>query len=473
MDVKRNSLARQLIKDKEFLHGSDADHLIAELFNTEESKKLIEQCPSYRSRIYTPIATLLAFIKQAMDSDKSCKRVVSRAVVENAVLKADQISSNTGPYCKARQRLLPSVIDDLVRLVSQVNAEKTAKAWKFDGRVCKVVDGTILSMADSKENRKVYSQHSNQVEGVGFPMIRMVALMSLSDGTVIDFAHAPHKGKLTGEHALFRQMHNSINVGDIILADSYYPSYSCITDIKALGADGLFRGMITRKYDFNKGECLGKDDHIVEWEKPRERPEWMDKATYDACPKKIRVREFKVDGQIYVTTLYDAKKYPKRRLANLYKKRWEVEINLRYIKDKNMMDMDKLRCKSPDMVRKEIAVHLLAYNIIRIIMSDACRKHGARPNKISFKGTVQLITEMSPCFLMARKNKKEQKRLYAELLKQIAKNKVGNRSGRIEPREVKRRGTSFPHLKRSRAEVKEKIFSARRLKTGIPAGSNA
>ncbi len=286
MDIKRNSVGRQIAKQKEFLHSNDADILIAEMLNSEGCKKLIEQCPSYRDRIYTPVVTLLAFINQAMSPDKSCKRAVSQIVAETIAFKEEFISSNTGSFCKARQRLLSSVIEDLVRLLSRENAKKTPETWKFGGRVCKVVDGTMLSMDDSIENRKEYSQHGNQNEGAGYPMMRLVALMSLSDGTIVDFAHAAHKGENTGEHALLRCLHKSIYPGDIILADSYYPSHFCIADLMAIRADVLFRGTPTRKYDFSKGEQLGKHDYIVEWDRPDEKPKWMDKSHISCLSKK-------------------------------------------------------------------------------------------------------------------------------------------------------------------------------------------
>ena len=183
----------------------------------------------------------------------------------------------------------------------------------------------------------------------------------------------------------------------------------------------------------------------------------MDQEKYDSYPEKIQIREFKVSGNVYVTTFLDAKTYPKMELAKIYERRWEIEINLRSIKA--IMKMDMLTCKTPDMVKKEIGIHFLAYNFIRIIMAEACAIHDAMPWRISFKGTVQLVNEFAPQFLNSSTNKN--KILYAEMLKLIVKNAIGNRPGRVEPRVIKQRPKPFPTLKRPRIIEKEKLMRKR------------
>ena len=198
-------------------------------------------------------------------------------------------------------------------------------------------------------------------------------------------------------------------------------------DLKHIGADGIFRGQAQRHYDFRSGVKLGKNDHVVHWKKPS-KPAWMDQEQYDAYPIEIQVREFKVNGNVYVTTFLDTKKYHKQELAKIYERRWDVEINLKSIKE--IMNMDFLSCKTPEMVRKEMGIHFLAYNFIRIIMAEACEKHNETPSKISFKGSVQQINSFTPYFL----NSSEEKNriLYTEMLQLIVKNKIGNRPGRDE-----------------------------------------
>ena len=224
-------------------------------------------------------------------------------------------------------------------------------------------------------------------------------------------------------------------------------------DLKRMGADGIFRAHLRRNYDFRTGIRLGKNDHIARWKKT-DKPEWMTDEQYNAYPAAVEIREFKVNGNIYVTTLLRSKRYHKRELAKIYERRWDVEINLKSIK--TIMNMDFLTCKTPEMVRKEMGIHFLAYNFIRIIIAEACKKHNALPWRISFKGSVQLIHSFMPHFV----NSSEQKNkvLYTELLRLIIQNKIGNRPGRIEPRVVKLRPKSYPFMSKPRIVARVRLM---------------
>jgi len=235
------------------------------------------------------------------------------------------------------------------------------------------------------------------------------------------------------------------------------PKFFLIADLKRREADGIFQGQAQRHYDFRRGVSLGKKEHLVQWKKPV-KPTWMDQETYDAYPDKITVREFKRHGKVYVTTILDNRKYHKNEIAELYKLRWQVEINLRSIK--SVLNMDHLSCKTPDMIKKEIAAHMLGYNVIRIMMAEACQLHQAIPNKISFKGSVQLLNEFMPRFCAVKLSKR--KDFYDALLSLMVKNKVGNRPGRVEPRAVKRRRKPFPTLNRTRKIERNKIIKSRK-----------
>jgi hypothetical protein len=290
-------------------------------------------------------------------------------------------------------------------------------------------------------------------KGAGFPIARLLVVISLTVGTVIDYAIDAHKGKGTGEQSLLRRIFGCIEEKDIVLGDRYFPSFFVMADLKKIGADGIFRGQSQRNYDFRKREQLGKKDHKVNWKKPA-KPEWMDEKQYIDYPEQIEIREFKVAGEVYVTTFLDANKYDKKELAKIYKMRWGVEIDLRSIK--SVMNMEMLSCKTPEMVRKEIGIHLLAYNFIRIIMAEACAKHGTLPWQVSFKGTVQLLNKFMPYFLNSSANKN--KMLYENMLELLVKNKIGNRTGRIEPRAIKRRQKPFPKLNKPRMVEKLKLL---------------
>lgn len=333
---------------------------------------------------------------------------------------------------------------------------KTPSGWKPYGRTLKVFDGTTVKMADTKANQTAYPQHGNQKKGCGFPMLRLLAVMTLSMGTVVDYAVGAYKGKGTGEQSLLREIFSCIEKDDITLGDRYFPSFFLIADLKNIGADGIFRGQSQRHYDFRTGERLGKHDHIASWKKPK-KPTWMSQEQYDTYPGLMQIREFKVAGNVYVTTFLDDKKYRKQDLAKIYSRRWDIEVNLRSIKA--IMNMDMLSCKTPAMVRKEIGVHFLAYNCIRLIMAEACIKHDGVPWQVSFKGTVQLINEFIPHFLNSSDEKNV--KLYDQMLHLIVKNKVGNRPGRVEPRVIKQRSKPFPTMKVPRKIAKNRLEKKR------------
>jgi hypothetical protein len=231
------------------------------------------------------------------------------------------------------------------------------------------------------------------------------------------------------------------------------PKFFLIADIIERGADGLFHGHASRKYDFRSGVKLGEKEHLVKWKKPS-RPKWLNEEIYNSYPSEISMREFKVNRKIYVTTLLDHKKYNKKELVKLYALRWQIEINLRSIK--TVLNMEHLSCKTPDMIKKEIAAHMLGYNIIRIIIAEACNKHSTTPNQTSFKGTVQLLNQFMPKFSGVKTSKNSG--MYSKLLSLIILNKIGNRPGRVEPRMIKRRQKPFQLLKRSRKIEQNKIL---------------
>lgn len=461
MDFNRNSKSIQIkiMKQKKGIFNNNSDITLTNILSSEKCQNILSECREFRERIYTPIKTLITFIKQVLSPDKSCQNAVAGVVAEQIIIGGKVFSSNTGPYCKARDRLPEFAVKSLVKEIGNLAAKNARKIWKWNGREVKIVDGTTLTMPDTIKNKEFFQKHTNHAGMVGYPMARLVVLMSLATGTVVDYALGASRGKETGEHALLRSMLDSINEGDLILGDRYYPSFFLISDIISRGSDGVFPGMTARKYDFRKGKQLAKNDHIVEWIKPT-KPEWMDKEAYDKYPKKLNVREFKIDGKIYVTTVL--KKYSKKELSILYKFRWQIELTIRDVKI--TMNMDILSCKTPEMIKKEIGVHFLGYNIIRILIAEACTKNNSMPYRVSFKGALQLLNKFMPYF--NGKSLNEADKLFSELLRIIATNKVGDRPDRLEPRAVKsERRKIFRTMKKPRMIEKQRLIRKRDKRT--------
>jgi IS4 transposase len=443
----------QIKKLKSDLQNPEKGDLLTALLNLECCQNIIKKTEQFRQRIYTPFQTIRSFIKQALDEDKSCSNAVISVAVERFCEGKKSISINTGPYVKARKRLPEETIHSLVNEVGRESLKTASVSWKFHDREVKLCDGTSSQMPDTEANKKVFPKHNNKKKNIGFPLVRLEAVMSLTTGSVIDYTMAACKGKGTGEISLLRKILGCIEENDILIGDSLYCNYFLTCDLLSKNADILVPGHNQRCYDFRKGLRLDKKDHIVDWKKPK-RPEWMTQQEYAQYPKQIQIRELKVGGVIYMTTLLKAQEYHKNELALLYRRRWEIETNLNSIK--TIMGMDKLSCKSPDMIKKEIGVYLLAYNIIRHIMVSACIQHEALPNRVSFKGTVQLLNEFMP-YLVAYSSKKKKQLLYNELIKLIVTKKVGNRPERHEPRAVKSRPKTFPILKNPRKVEQAKL----------------
>jgi hypothetical protein len=397
--------------------------------------------------VYTPQVTLWAFLSQAVfkAEHRSCVAAVARVVVLMASL-GRRVSGDTASYCRARARIPDAVIRRLTATMADKCEHACPDDWLWKGRHVYLVDGTTLSMPDTRANQAVWPQPSSQKEGLGFPMIRMVVLMSLATGMVTDMAMGPYAGKETGETALFRQLLDTLRPGDIFVADRYMCSYFMLALAVERGIDAVVRQHQIRKTDFRRGRSLGRRDHLVSWQRPA-CPEWMDEATYQRMPTSLDVREvhvdveqsgFRTESLVVVTTLTDAKAYASTEIAALYHKRWMVELDIRAIKI--TLGMDVLRCKTPEMIRKEIWVGLLAYNLIRKTMLDAASTHKYSPRQLSFAAAMQQIgAGWSAVPLMSEAGKSL---LIDTFLHNLSEHRIGDRPDRIEPRAIKRRPKS-------------------------------
>ena len=365
---------------------------------------LVAEGVSFNESIYTPLVTLCVFLSQVLDQDHSCRAAVARLIVWLTLAGRKPCSPETGTYCDARQRLPVGVVIRLVRQTAREIDERAPGQWLWKGRRVTLVDGSTVSMPDTPENQAAFPQSKAQGIGLGFPLARIVVLISLGTGVVRDLALGPYKGKETGETALFRALWDGLEAGEIVLGDRYFASFFGIAGLNQRGVDGLFRMHQRRKYDFRRGRRLGVEDHIVSWTKP-DRPDWMDRDTYDQIPNELKVRElrvtvqqpgFRINELVVVTTLLDAEKYSKEEVADLFLQRWNIELDLRSIKD--VLQMDVLRCQTPEMVEKEIWMHLLAYNLIRGVVARAAEAHDKLPRQVSFKGALQTMTAFQDMF---------------------------------------------------------------------------
>lgn len=431
----------------------------AELLSPERIEKLFNDHEAdFRERDYPPLITLAMFLSQCHDADQSLRQAVARLVAHRVAQGEAESSSNTGAYCKARQRLPEKVLADLTRHTGRELLRAAPAAWRWHGRHVKIVDGSTASMPDTPANQAAYPQMASQKPGLGFPILRFLVIFSLAVGAVLDAAFCPFKGKGTSELAMFRSLHDSLDEGDVVLGDRHFGSFFEVAELQRRGVDSVMRQHQIRKTDFRRGVQLGKYDHLVLWEKPA-RPEWMDEETYHQYPDVLVMRELRIhirSGKVrtrtitIATTLLDHRVYSKTDLAKLYRQRWHAELNLRSLK--TVLQMDVLRCKTPDMVRKELRVHLLAYNLIRKVMAQAAQEFDVEPWTISFKGTLQTLNAFTLPLLTC--SKQDLPEVIEAMLLAIAHHSVGNRPDRLEPRCLKRRPKPYDLLIKPRAEAR-------------------
>jgi putative transposase len=419
--------------------------------------------------VYTPAVTLWAMLSQMLFTaeQRSCLAAVVRVAAFYALLGREVCSTNTGAYCRARAKVTEGVPRRLTLQVARDCEAHVPATWRWKGRNVRVVDGTTFSMPDTAENQAEYPQSTSQAEGLGFPIMRAVALCSLATGMVMGLACGPYAGKETGETALLRTLFDALSRGDIVLGDRYYGGWFMLALLQTLGVDFVSRLHQLRTADFGRGRRLGKGDHVVSWPKP-ERPEWMDQETYDRLPRQLEVREvlvnvdvpgFRTESLVVITSLLDPKGYSRDDLANLYRRRWVVELHIRDIK--TAMKLEVLRCKTPAMVRQELWIGLLVYNLIRQSILQSAHQAERQPDELSFMATMQMLANSWLLAAVVVDGTGD----VAEPLVTLrvvhgGSHRVGNRPDRVEPRAVKRRPKSHPLLTTPRGQAQAALVAS-------------
>lgn len=408
--------------------------------------------PEHRERLFPPTETLSMFLAQALSADRSCQKAVNDTAVQRGSGGRPRCSTHTGGYCRARQRLPVDLVSTLTRHTGRLIAARTPASWCWQGRPVRLVDGTTVAMPDTPANQAAYPQPRSQKPGLGFPLCRMVGILCLGSGAVLNAAIGRYQGKGGDEQTLLRSILGTLERGDLLVGDAFYATYFLLCTLRELGIDAVFEqyGARQRRTDFRCGQRLGPRDHLIVLDKPTIRPDWMSRAEYDQAPDTLTVRELRTGGKILVTTLLCPTHTHKSALKALYRSRWHVELDLRNIK--TTLGMERLSCQTPTMAIKEIWVHLLAYNLIRLMMAQAALLADCLPRQLSFKHTLQIWMAWGHVRIGAAGDDR-----IGGLFVLIAQQKVGNRPGRIEPRALKRRPKPYPLLIKPREIAREDV----------------
>ena len=416
---------------------------------------LSSQSTTQRDRIYPNEVTFWAFLAQILSEDGSCARAVAR-VQEWMRSKGLPIpSAATASYAEAR-KVLPM---EMLREVNRSLCDQLDQSLSIDDcwRVFRVKaeDGTSAQMPDTPANQEAYPQPSGQAPGCGFPVIGLVGLIDLNHGGLRDFSdNTVETGELRGHD----QLEAYLTKGDLLVGDRLYSSYEGIARGKVKGVEFIGRNHQARKMDFRRGRKIGPNERLQKWEKPRQPAlSRLPAEEWEALPEELEMRIIRTKGpnregkqrtRYVVTTLVYAEKYPWEEVASLYVHRWEIELRFRDIK--TTMGMEMLRTKSPEMVRKEVLMHMIAYNAIRLLMLKAGKACGVSHRRISFKGVIQVMEESRIGFEKASGKTRQEAKEKDNLLRRIAERVVIERPGRNEPRKKKRRPKSYGWLQKPR-----------------------
>jgi hypothetical protein len=412
-----------------------------------------------RNREYPPLVTLWLFMLQSLNADPSCQRAVQNWIAHLSQQGKKIVSSATGGYCRARKRLSLRFIQLLTQGLG-ARLEEQAGAYRWKGLQVQIADGTVLYLADTLANGHAYPKRSDQKRGL--PQLRVLAIFSLATGALIHLRSAPVCGTGTKEDALLRKLLHSLPQHTLLLLDRIFNAFIDLAALSRARVDFIVpqnrsrSGSESLVSDFRRGQRLGKHDHLITLERPQGAPQWL--------PSQILVREIRVNLQTkgfrakkihLLTSLTDPKKYRRVEIEQLYAERWNIEVDFRTLKV--TLNLNVLRCKTPQMLQKELWTALFGYNVVRLVQLDAAHYRSLQVRQLSFAQTLQGLLAFEHLIWFPHPNKRMSRAQwyhhYLDLIESIKK-VVKNRPGRIEPRLVKHRPRKFALLKQPRATAK-------------------
>lgn len=437
-----------------------APELIKQMLPGPLIRRVLDACGvKFRRRHFTPAATMWLWVRQRLQN-LHCRHVAANAFAWAFANDQQPTSTDSSAYCKARGRQSQPFIQALTQAVGeQVDLESDFQAF---GRPAYVVDGATIRIADTPANQQAYPQPPQQKSGCGFPVVRVLAIFSLATGVLRWLATG---SRHQSEQALFYSLWAYLPAQAILIGDRYFESYRNMALLLNRGMDCLMKlNQSRRQPDFRKcHKRLGKGDGLFLLNRPR-RERWALQCDYDEAPETLLIRMFRytihfpgfrAKRVVLTTTLLDAQEYPPAQLAQLYARRWGVELNIRHIK--TTMGMCFIDARSPAMARKEIWMWMLAYNVIRRVMQDASVAYELPLEQVSFKGAMELLLSMADALGASRAQARAD--AYEFLLFGVAQRPVRARPNRREPRVMKMRKSKYTYMTQPRCSYDRRTKS--------------
>ena len=408
-----------------------------------------EEGPHSRNRLWNLRLVFWTFLWQVCQAGTACREAIRQAQGLCRANGASPPPDTTSPYCQARAGLPLERLQDMHEALVKEARAATTTADLWLGREVQVVDGSCVTAPDTEENQKAFPQQSVQKPGCGFPIIRLVGLLSLATGLLAAWATGQWQQH---EMTLLQTLWDHLSAGSVLLGDRGFCSWGLLAQCLRRHVDAVFRVKGSVRRDFRRGRRLSKHERLVTWRKPSKRPVTVSPEEWNLLPDFLTLRlvrcsvgvpGFRTTQVILVTTLLDSASYPPAALSQLYYRRWAMELTLRNLK--TTLQMDMLSCKTPAMLERELRLHILVHNLVRRLMLEAARRHRVALERISFAGALAAARRYSEALAQAR-SQRRRRQLLDDLLRVLASDLVPERPGRREPRAVKRRPKPYPRL---------------------------
>lgn len=414
--------------------------------------------PHSRDRCWNLRLVFWTFLWQVAQAGSSCREAIRQAQTLCRLQGQRLPPDTTSPYCQARGNLPLERLDDIHQHLCQEAQAALAQQDLWCGHRVGVIDGSTLTLPDTPENQEAFPQQSAQKPGCGFPILRLLALFDLATGLLTGWvAGTWHQHEMT----LVQSLWDHLAANDVLLGDRGFCSWGLLAQCLRRGIHAVLRVRGSRRCDFRRGRRLSKHERLVHWEKPRQRSTTIPEQEWLLLPDVLELRlvrcclhvpGFRTRQVILVTTLLDRLKYPASALAQLYLRRWDMELTLRHLK--TTLQMEHLSCMNPQNVQRELRLHLLVHNLVRRVMFQAARLHRRSLRRMSFAGALASCRRYAEAMLQTA-SKRKRKQLFEEMIRAVATDEVPDRPGRREPRALKRRNKPYPYLTCHRRRFRE------------------
>lgn len=406
-----------------------------------------------RNRRWNLRLVFWTFAWQISQAGASCREAIrqAQALCHNAGRPSPP--DEDSPYCQARGSLPAERLQEIHDRLCTEAQRAVGNKDLWCGHHVQVADASSVTAPDTPANQEAFPQQSVQKPGCGFPIIRLIVLLSLATGMLTAWATGPWSQHEVG---LLQTLWDYLRAGDVLLADRGFCNWGLLAQCVQRNIHAVFRVKGTRRRDFRQGKRLSESERLVQWHKPRTRAKTVEAQAWALLPEMLTLRlvrcqlaipGFRTRQITLVTTLLDSAKYPPAALGQLYFRRWAMELTLRNIK--TTLQMEQLSCKNPENLDREIRMHFLVHNLVRRLMLESARRHRVPLQRVSFAGSLSAALRYGEALLQAR-SQRQRKKLVDELLAVLAADLVPERVGRREPRAVKRRPKPYPRLMNDR-----------------------